>query len=65
MDQGAQYEILRKREPELKAKIPPGYKVSEESPLDEGYLQAFKALLSQEQAMVRDRIFEIYHSLKI
>jgi hypothetical protein len=53
MDQGIQYEVLRKREVELKAKVPSGYKVSDENPLDEGYLATFKQLFAEEQARVR------------
>ena len=56
MDQGIQYEIVRKRESELKG-ILPSQKVSEESELDEQYLQTFKKLFIEEQTQVKNKIF--------
>lgn len=47
MDQGLQYEVVRKREIELKSSVPTA-KITEESMLNEEYLTLFKTLLSEE-----------------
>jgi hypothetical protein len=47
MEQGMQYEVIRRREAELKAKMP-ATKVTEDSVLDEGYLGTFKRIFAEE-----------------
>lgn len=44
MDQGVAYEVIRKRETELKEKLP-SVRITEESVMDEAYILHFKSLV--------------------
>jgi hypothetical protein len=52
MDQGIQYEVIRKREEELKPFIPT-IKISIDSVLSEDYVHTFKKMVAEEQMNLR------------
>ncbi len=62
MDQGIQYEVIRLREQELKAKLPTA-KISDDTTLDEQYVGLFKQLYFEQQFKLRNTLLKVYYSL--
>lgn len=58
-----QYEVVRLKEPTLKAQVPTA-KITDETPLDDKYASLFRTLFTEQQVNLRDKLLRILHSLR-